>query len=440
MVAAYRASTISGASDVFQNNNVTNVPTNLDDDQMYLIAVCWHASLTPTVTNWAALGFTEIFSGSVAVPSNGNVFLRIARKEIGPSADTGTYTVNYSTTTWNQLVAISGSGLLIGADPLDVAINSATGNSVTTIPTTTVVTTDSDLLFQATASYNAATATAATNFTERQDGDVLHVNTWAPGSSGSKSAASGTVSVSTHVVTALMAVKPPSSATNLVINDATSPTSTDAIALTQTHMLAVADATSGTSTDAISLTQIINLIVQKAMQPTSTDAVNLSQVHQLAIFDALHTTKATTVVLASGTTLVIQKASQATSTDGIALVQTHNLQIQDATHATLADVVQLVLPGFGGFMTVSDVQLQKLQVATGKTGTMADLEFAYYSGLSGLVPVAQFSVTDHQRKYWETQTGLTGRSMADLEKAFYDGLLIAAGSLADREFTYWTGL
>lgn len=201
---------------------------------------------------------------------------------------------------------------------------------------------------------------------------------------------------STEINTWMNTPTPTATATDLVIADATQATSTDAITLTQTHILAVADATSNTSTDPITLTQIISLIVQKAMQATSTDPVNLSQIHQITIFDAFQ--------------------------------------------ATRAKNVTLVGPGFGGFMSVSDIQLQKLQVATGKIGTIADLEFAYYSGLSGLVPVAQFSVTDHQRKYWETQTGLTGRSMADLEKAFYDGLLIAAGSLADREFTYWTGL
>lgn len=197
-----------------------------------------------------------------------------------------------------------------------------------------------------------------------------------------------------EIATWMSTPAPTASATNLVIADATQATSTDAINLTQVHSLAINDATSATSTDPIKL--IIDLAIQKAVQATKATTPSLSQIHQIAIFDAFHTTKATNV--------------------------------------------SLVPPGTGGFMSVSDVQLQKLQIATGKTGTMADLEFAYYSGLSGLVPAAQYSVTDHQRKYWETQTGLTGRSMADLEKAFYDGLLIAAGSLADREFTYWTGL
>lgn len=204
--------------------------------------------------------------------------------------------------------------------------------------------------------------------------------------------------------------------------------------------LVIQDATHATSSDVPTLTRLIDLAIQKAVQAMSTDPVAISQIHQLAIFDSVHATLADNMVLQTGTTLVIQDAVHATSTDGIALVQTHNLQIQDATHTTTADTVQLVGPGFGGFMSVSDVQLQKLQTLTGKTGTTADLEFAYYSGLSGLVPVASYSVTDHQRKYWEAQTGLTGRSMADLEKAFYDGLLIAAGSLADREFTYWTSV
>lgn len=252
------------------------------------------------------------------------------------------------------------------------------------------------------------------------------------------------------------------SGTDLVIQDATSSTTVDGIALTQVHSLVLADATSATATDAISLTQVHNLVIadaasatsadniilttaidlaiQKAVQATSADNLALSQVHQLAIFDAVHATVADNLVLATGASLVTQKATHSTNADGVALVQTHQLQMQDATHSTTTDNVQLTGPGGGGFMSVSDIQLQKLQVATGKTGTMADLEFAFYSSLSGLVPVAQFSITDHQRKYWEIQTGLTGRSMADLEKAFYDGLAVAAGSLSDRELVYWTSL
>lgn len=227
---------------------------------------------------------------------------------------------------------------------------------------------------------------------------------------------------------------------NITVADATSATSVDNLVLTQTHVLAIADATQATSVDNLTLTRIIDLAIQKAVQATKSNNISLSQVHQLAIFDSVHATVADNLVLATGISLVIQKATQATSADGLVLVQTHSLQIQDATHATTADVVQLVGPGFGGFMTVSDVQLQKLQTITGKTGTINDLFHAYYGSLSGLVPATSYSVTDHQRVYWETQTAKSGISMADLEKEFYDAQLIAAGSLSDREFTYWTNL
>lgn len=85
--------------------------------------------------------------------------------------------------------------------------------------------------------------------------------------------------------------------------------------------------------------------------------------------------------------------------------------------------------------SVADLEMEALRAITGLQGSMSDLEFAYYSSLSGL-PVAS-SLTDHQKKYWETATGLNNKSMADLEKAFYDLEGIPAGSLADREYQYW---
>lgn len=164
-----------------------------------------------------------------------------------------------------------------------------------------------------------------------------------------------------------------------------------------------------------------------------------SSTTNLTIQDASVASSSDSPVLTRIIDLAIQKMVSASQADPISLSQIHNIVINKAYVQSAADIVNFA-GSSGGKVSVSDTQLQKLQVATGKTGTIADLEFAYYSGLSGLVPAATYSVTDHQRKYWETQTGKTGISMADLEKAFYDGLLIPSGSLADREYVYWTGL
>lgn len=84
--------------------------------------------------------------------------------------------------------------------------------------------------------------------------------------------------------------------------------------------------------------------------------------------------------------------------------------------------------------SVTDLEVEFLK-ALGFTGSISDMEFGYYSGLSGL-PVAN-SLTDHQRKYWETAVGFNSRSISDLEKAFYDLEGIPAGSTPDRQSLYW---
>lgn len=235
--------------------------------------------------------------------------------------------------------------------------------------------------------------------------------------SGTK-VATPSINVNTGAACTISIKAPGGSATNLVIQDALHASVADQLGVTQNHLL----------------------IINDALHTHTADSANFSQVHQIAVFDAIHTTLADNLVLAGGTTLVIQDATHAHSADGLVLVQAHNIAVQDAIHQTRSDTISLVPPGTGGFMTVSDVQVQKLGVLTGKSGSIQDLQFAYYSGLSGLVPAANFSVADHQRAYWEAQTGLTGKSLADLEKAFYDVQLIAAGTLSDREFTYWTNV
>lgn len=84
--------------------------------------------------------------------------------------------------------------------------------------------------------------------------------------------------------------------------------------------------------------------------------------------------------------------------------------------------------------TVMDLEVEFLR-GQGFLGTIQDMEFQYYSSLSGL-PVNN-SVSDHQKKYLETATGLTNRSIADLEQALYTQEGITAGSLSDREYLYY---
>lgn len=89
--------------------------------------------------------------------------------------------------------------------------------------------------------------------------------------------------------------------------------------------------------------------------------------------------------------------------------------------------------------TLADIQARKLPAMSGITGSISDMLFKYYSGLSGLLPATSYSRQDHERAYYVAQTGASG-SMGDLEKAFYDLKAIPAGSMLDRQYAYWNGL
>ena len=224
----------------------------------------------------------------------------------------------------------------------------------------------------------------------------------------------------------------------LTIQDALQSQVADNLVLSQVHNLTIQEALHSQAADNLTLNSSLSLVIQDTLQGTIVDSLTLTQVHQLTIQEARSLTLADVLSLAQTHNLLIQEALQASLADNMILgLGSTNLSIQDALQATKSDRISFAS---GGFMSITDVQLAKLTVLTGSTGSIQDLMFKYYSGLSGLTPVAAFSVTDHQRKYWETQTGLTGKSMADLEDAFYDLQLIPEGPLADRELIYWSSL
>lgn len=86
---------------------------------------------------------------------------------------------------------------------------------------------------------------------------------------------------------------------DLLVDDATHAHSTDAIALTQVHVLTVADATHAQSTDAIALTQVHVLTVNDSTHAQSTDSIALTQTHVLTVDDALHSQSTDSIVLGS---------------------------------------------------------------------------------------------------------------------------------------------
>lgn len=227
--------------------------------------------------------------------------------------------------------------------------------------------------------------------------------------------------------------------TDLVIADMTVPVTEDVPTLVPRYNLAVADLSIASTMDAVTMVPIYNLSVADMSIPVAIEASNVNSNTSLVINDMVVPTNTEQLTLTSVINLAIQDMLAATRHDQVNYSQVHNIAIHNMFLRTATDIVNFAGES-GGPVSISDVQAEKLPVLTGQTGSVPDLLKFYYGGLSGLAPATAFSISDHQRAYWETQTGLTGRSLADLEKAFYDAQLVPSGSLSDRAYVYWTGL
>ncbi len=73
--------------------------------------------------------------------------------------------------------------------------------------------------------------------------------------------------------------------------------------------------------------------------------------------------------------------------------------------------------------------------------SLADIEHIYYYQRSSVPPGSDktMDTTAMERQYYIDVTGASG-SIADLERAFYDNKLIAAGTLEDRAYIWWSGV
>lgn len=416
MVAALVDSTSSGVSDGQSESRSVNVPTGAAAGQVaILILEMWLDTATnPNVTYPA--GFSQV--ANFISNTDGFQKIKVAIKEL-TGADAGTYNMTWTGqgSFWNQAHCVLASGV----DVADFVINTAQDPSGTDLPANSLNTpVDGCFILHTVANENSSTGTPPTGYTEIEESNYLKTNYKIGGTAGTESISGGSVSTSTLKLGVLLALRPESSGITLTINDAFHSTVADNVDLTQVHSLAVQDAVQVTVADQLTLTQAIDLIIQDAVQAQVATAPDLTQVHQIVIHDSF----------------LVQV------TDNVDLTQQHQLQVQDAIQATAADNITLndEPEPPGERMTISDIQLTKLRTITGNAiGSLTDLLHQYYGSLSGLAPATAFSLSDHQRTYWQVQTGASG-SISDLERAFYDLQAVPAGSLSDREYEYWFGL
>lgn len=391
-MVSVRSTSQSGTSDSFGSSCTVPVPSGAASGDIVVLLLEQWESGNPTVTwpsGFQASQLFEIVSGSQKFKGN---WKRLT------AGDTGNYVMSWTGSQWNMGHAVCIQDALASGDPIDDIDTNTTASGTNEATITNTLSTVALQIHSIAKENSSLQSTTPTGFTEQRDGDYITTNTRVAPGTGSQSASGGVLAASTLQLGVLIGIKPAAggSTIDLVVQDATIGISSDNIALTQVSDLVVQDAALTTTSDNLTLTQVIDLAIQKAFLATRATTPNLTQIH--------------------------------------------NIVVHKAFLQTAADLVNLA-GGLGGPVTITDIQKEKLATLTGlSVGSINDLFHAYYGGLSGLSPVARFSVTDHQRTYWEAQTGLSGRSMADLEKAFYDSQLVPSGSLADREYVYWDGL
>lgn len=205
---ALRSSTSSGG-DSFSSSKAVSVPAGAAIGDIAVLTVeTWTGSAEPTVTNWG--GFTE-WTGAhttmATTSSVGNQSIRKAWKRL-TAADTGTYTVTFSATTWNAVDCEMISGALASGDPIDGSPSTATAS--TGYPSTSVTVTDLSYLSNSAATTQAVTTTAPSGFTEIQDHVTIHTNNRVATGAGTITASGGTVSANGEICVSMVALKPAS--------------------------------------------------------------------------------------------------------------------------------------------------------------------------------------------------------------------------------------
>lgn len=201
MAVGYRSSSSTGTADTNGTSCVVPVPAGAAAGDIALLAVEMWETFDPTGVTPPA-GFTQI----VDLLIGNRAKLKVWWKRL-TGADTGNYTVTWSSAQWNLGHCMLVTGALASGDPVE-ATNTATAASGTSIPSTTVTTATLAFLAHFVSNENSALATPATGFTEVQDSNYLHTNYRIPGATGTQTASGGTLASSTASNVALIAIKP----------------------------------------------------------------------------------------------------------------------------------------------------------------------------------------------------------------------------------------
>lgn len=202
MAVGYRSSSSAG-SEAFGTSRSVPVPAGAAAGDIALVGLSRWEATNPAVTPPA--GFAQVVE-----VVNASTKLNIYWKRLS-GADSGSYTFSWSGSQSANAVAVLISGALAAGDPVGSNYDSviSTGTSVPDLAVTTVT---EPFLAHFVANDSGGTGTPPTSFTEVQDADVIKLNYRIPAATGSHLATGGTISLSTDMCAALVAVAPAATA------------------------------------------------------------------------------------------------------------------------------------------------------------------------------------------------------------------------------------
>lgn len=225
MAVAYRSSSATGSSDALVSSVNVPVPSGAAANDIAIVAIEQFESFGAAIT--PASGFTEKLTVEDGVER-----MKVFWKRLTGS-DSGSYTFSWSGSIYTMAHCILMTGAKTSGDPFGSNTNTASTSSGTSIPSTSVTTSYQPGLVHFVANANTASQTPPSSYTEVQDGDYLHTNYRIPGSTGTHSTSGGSLSATTTIVAALLAVEPASSGQSAAANTATESDSAQAFGKTK---------------------------------------------------------------------------------------------------------------------------------------------------------------------------------------------------------------
>lgn len=205
MPIALRSSSVSGTSDTNGTSCAVPVASGAAVGDIALLAMEHWETYDATGITWPS-GFTVVVNG---VLSGTREKLYVAWKRL-TAADTGNYTITWTSNQWNMGHCLMISGALATGDPIDGTPGTGTATG-TGLPSLSVATSVAGaFLAHFIANENTASGTPPTSpaFTEARDGDYLKSNYLVAGAATTYTPTGGATSASTAKSGALIAVKP----------------------------------------------------------------------------------------------------------------------------------------------------------------------------------------------------------------------------------------